>query len=100
MNKIKDLVTSLTPYHKEWDDRYESWNHFSKETETHIIAVRQNEADVVKIVNWARENNQTDIGVVKSSLKSLTKVFSIDIIRTLYSGKQSSSFADAFPLYV
>ena len=67
MNKIfeelRKQVTVITPDHKEWEERCERWNHFSKETETHIIAVPKNEGDVVKIVNWARAHKQTDIAV-------------------------------------
>ena len=60
---LEAMVTVVTPDHKEWEDRRARWNHFSNDTETQIIAVPKNVEDVVKIVNWARENNQTDIGV-------------------------------------
>ena len=57
------VVTVITPDHAEWEERRTRWNHFSNDTETQIIAVPKNAEEVVKIVNWARENNQTDIGV-------------------------------------
>ena len=57
------LVRVLTPDHEEWGERRSRWNHFSNETETRLIAVPSNVDDVVQIVNWARENAQTDIGV-------------------------------------
>lgn len=57
------LVKVVTPDHEEWEERRSRWNHFSNETETRLIAVPSNVDDVVQIVNWARENAQTDIGV-------------------------------------
>jgi len=57
------LVKVVTPDHEEWEERRSRWNHFSNETETRVIAVPSNVDDVVQIVNWARENAQTDIGV-------------------------------------
>lgn len=65
--KIKDalkaIVKIVTPENGEWNERRARWNHFSNDTETQIIAVPKNAEEVVKIINWARENNQTDIGV-------------------------------------
>ena len=57
------LVKVVTPDHEEWEERRSRWNHFSNETETRLIAVPSNVDDVVQIVNWARENAQTGIGV-------------------------------------
>ena len=62
-NALGALVTTITPDHAEWEERRVRWNHFSNETTTRIIAVPKNIEDVVKIANWARENDQTDIGV-------------------------------------
>ena len=62
-NALGELVTTITPGHAEWEERRVRWNHFSNETTTRIIAVPKNIEDVVKIANWARENDQTDIGV-------------------------------------
>ncbi len=56
-------VKVITPNHEEWEERRVRWNHFSNETNTRLIAVPTNTDEVVKIVNWARENTQTDIGV-------------------------------------
>jgi FAD/FMN-containing dehydrogenase len=57
------LVSVVTPDHAEWEERRARWNHFSNDTETRIIAVPKSIDDVVKIMNWIRENGQTDIGV-------------------------------------
>jgi hypothetical protein len=71
MNKLTDeqvgalaeMVKVVTPDHEEWEERRARWNHFSDEVTTRLIAVPGNADDVVKIVNWARENEQTDLGV-------------------------------------
>ena len=57
------LVQVVTPDNADWEERRARWNHFSNDTTTKLIAVPKNTDDVVKIVNWARENDQTDIGV-------------------------------------
>ena len=57
------LVKVITPGHAEWEERCGRWNHFTKETDVRLIAVPENVEDVAKIVNWARINKQTDIGV-------------------------------------
>lgn len=57
------LVNVVTPDDAEWEERRARWNHFSNDKETRIIAAPKNIDDVVKIVNWARENGQSDIGV-------------------------------------
>jgi len=60
---LGNLVTVVTPNHSEWEERRVRWNHFSNETSTEIIAIPKNADDVVKIVNWASEHEETDIGV-------------------------------------
>lgn len=62
-NALKAVVTVVTPEDGEWEERRSRWNHFSNDTETQIIAIPKNTKEVVEIINWARENNQTDIGV-------------------------------------
>lgn len=57
------MVHVITPDHAEWEERRARWNHFSNDTPTKLIAVPKNTDDVTKIVDWARENDQTDIGV-------------------------------------
>ena len=63
MDALKLVVTIVTPENEQWEERRVRWNHFSNETSTEVIAIPKNAEDVVKIVNWARENGQTDIGV-------------------------------------
>jgi FAD/FMN-containing dehydrogenase len=62
-NALKAVVTVVTPEDGEWEERRARWNHFSNETETQLIAIPKNIKEVAAIINWARENNQTDIGV-------------------------------------
>lgn len=63
VGKLANMVRVVTPDHEEWDERRARWNRFSDEVATRLIAVPGNADDVVKIVSWARENEQTDLGV-------------------------------------
>ncbi|NKB68933.1 MAG: FAD-binding protein [Candidatus Latescibacteria bacterium] len=60
---LAEAVKVVTPDHEEWQERRERWNRFSDEVPTRLIAVPANTEDVVKIVNWARENDQNNLGV-------------------------------------
>lgn len=61
---LAKLVKVVVPGHEEWEERRTRWNKFSEtEAKVRVIAVPSNTDDVVKVVNWARENQQTSIGV-------------------------------------
>mmetsp|Transcript_5554 Transcript_5554/g.10415 ORF Transcript_5554/g.10415 Transcript_5554/m.10415 type:complete len:451 (-) Transcript_5554:242-1594(-) len=62
--ELAELVKVVTPGHEEWEERRSRWNLFGEsEVEVRLIAVPKNESDVVKIVDWARQHKQTDLGV-------------------------------------
>jgi FAD/FMN-containing dehydrogenase len=61
--KLGKMVKVVTSDHEEWEERRVRWNRFSDEVATRLIAVPSTVDDVVKIVSWAREEEQTDLGV-------------------------------------
>lgn len=64
--ELAKLVKVITPEHEEWEECRQRWNLFSEdesEAPVRIIACPKDKDDVIKIVNWARKHQQTDIGV-------------------------------------
>mmetsp|Transcript_25573 Transcript_25573/g.55918 ORF Transcript_25573/g.55918 Transcript_25573/m.55918 type:complete len:453 (-) Transcript_25573:219-1577(-) len=63
--ELAKLVKVVTPEDgDEWEERRSRWNLFSEtEATVRLVAVPKDTDDVVKIVNWAREHKQTNVGV-------------------------------------